>query len=110
MGQLLEYKGYHTTVTYDSDDDFLVGKIIGITDVIAFHAYDINEFKEMFHRSVDDYLDFCKENNKVPDKEYKGVFNVRVTPALHKQLVLKAESLGETLNSAVVHAITNYVS
>ena len=110
MGQLLEYKGYHTTMTYDSDDDILVWRPIGITDIIAFHANDVKEFKEVFHRSVDDYIEFCLENGKQPEKEYKAAFNVRVTPELHKQLVLKAEADGETLNAAVVHAITQYVS
>ena len=110
MGQLLEYKGYHTTMTYDSDDDILVGRIVGINDVIGFHASDVKEFKEAFHRAVDDYLDFCRENNKKPEKEYKGAFNVRVTPALHKQLALKAEADGETLNAAVTRAIAQYVA
>lgn len=110
MGQLLEYRGYHTKVVYDSDDDVLVGRIIGITDVIGFHANDMKEFKEIFRRSVDDYIEFCKENGKQPEKEYKGAFNVRVNPELHKKLVLKAEADGETLNAAVVHAIAQYVA
>ena len=109
MGQLLEYKGYHTAMTYDSDDDILVGRLIGITDVVGFHANDIAEFKEIFHRCVDDYLDYCTRIGKKPDKEYKGAFNVRVSPALHRQLALKAEADGESLNAAVVHAITQYV-
>ncbi len=110
MSQLLEYKGYHTAMTYDSDDDILVGRLIGITDIIAFHANDVKEFKEIFYRSVDDYIDYCKEIGKQPEKEYKGAFNVRVTPDLHKQLALKAEADGESLNAAVVHAITQYVA
>lgn len=110
MGQLLEYKGYHTTMTYDSDDDILVGRIIGITDTIGFHANDVKEFKEIFHRTVDDYLDFCFENGKNPEKEYRGAFNVRITPSLHKQLVLKAEADGETLNAIVVRAISQYIA
>ena len=110
MGQLLEYKGYHTTVTYDSDDDILVGRLIGINDVVGFHASDLKEFKENFHQSVDNYLDYCKEIGKTPDREYKGVFNIRITPALHKKLALKAEADGDTLNAAVVQAITQYVN
>jgi len=88
----------------------LVGRLIGINDVVGFHANDIGEFKEKFHNAVDDYIDFCIENGKQPEKEYKGAFNVRVAPELHKQLALKAEADGETLNAAVVHAITQYIA
>ncbi len=110
MSQLLEYKGYHTAMKYDAEDDILVGRLIGITDIVAFHAKDIEAFKMNFYRAVDEYVEYCKEVGKQPEKEYKGTFNVRITPALHKQLVLKAESEGNTLNAAVAQAITQYVT
>ena len=44
-----------------------------------------------------------------PEKEYKGTFNVRIQPLLHKQLVVFALKNGETLNSVVGKAIENYI-
>ena len=38
--------------------------------------------------SLDDYLAFCEEVGKSPEKEYKGTFNVRISPERHKEMVL----------------------
>ena len=58
---------------------------------------------------VDNYLIFCEEVGKTPEKEYKGVFNVRVTPELHRALSTIAFQKSETLNSIVEEALENYV-
>ena len=46
---------------------------------------DIQNVEKEFHEAVDDYLEFCKEVGKEPDKEYKGSFNVRISLELHKK-------------------------
>lgn len=107
---MLEYKGYHASITYNDKDQLLVGKVIGISDDIAFHGTSVEEMKHKFHDAVDDYLDFCKEVGKNPDKEYRGTFNVRINPALHKKLAEKAYETHHSLNAAVEEAISEYVS
>ena len=59
---------------------------------------------------VDDYLEFCKDVGKEPDKEYKGTFNIRISPDLHKRLAIVAMQNGDTLNATVEKAIVNYVT
>lgn len=66
--------------------------------------------EEEFHAAVDDYLEFCKEVGKEPDKEYKGTFNIRISPDLHKRLAIVAMQNGDTLNAMVEKAIVNYVT
>lgn len=51
----------------------------------------------------------CLEKGVQPEKLYKGTFNVRVSPELHKSLSLFAVLSGKTLNSVVEEAIRNYV-
>ena len=76
---MLEYKGYHTTMTYDSDDNVYFGRIIGIFDFVGFHAGSIDEFEKAFHRAVDNYLDFYEEQHiqrqkcGIKEKSNKGV-------------------------------------
>ena len=110
MINILEYKGYHSKIEFNISSKTLRGIIIGINDYVDFETDDLSKVEAEFHSAVDDYIEFCKEVGKEPEKEYKGAFNVRVTPALHKQLALRAEADGETLNAAVVHAITQYVA
>jgi len=59
--------------------------------------------------AVDEYLNVCIELGKEPEKSYKGTFNVRIDPALHRQLVVYSSSHGKSLNAVVAEAISNYV-
>lgn len=102
---VLEYKGYHTSITYDAHAGRLRGVINGIEDHVDFSSDKIEEIENEFHVAVDDYLEFCKEVGKSPCKEYKGVFNVRIQPALHRELVQISEKTGETLNAVVERAL-----
>lgn len=110
MKNLLEYKGYHTKIEFDSEALVLRGKIEGIKDLVNFESTDISTVKEEFHAAVDDYLEFCKEVGKEPDKEYKGTFNIRISPELHKKLAIVAMKNGDTLNATVEKAIVEYVT
>ena len=106
---VLEYKGYHARVVFDSAGLILHGKIEGINDLVTFECDDITKVENEFHKAVDDYLIFCEDIGQEPDKEYKGSFNVRVTPELHKRLVEVSFYNEETLNSSVERAIELYV-
>lgn len=107
---ILEYKGYHTSITYDAHSGRLRGVINGIDDHIDFSSDKVEEIEQEFQKAVDDYLEFCAEVGKVPGKEYKGVFNVRVKPTLHKKLVQISEKDGETLNAVVERALQLFVT
>ena len=104
-----EYKGYHTKILFDADEMILHGKIEGIDDLVTFESNDTEKIIEEFHSAVDDYLQFCEEVGKSPEKEYKGSFNVRVSPELHRSLCTIAFRMSETLNSVVEKALVNYV-
>lgn len=75
MNSMLEYKGYCATIDYDAEDDLLVGEVFGISDSLNFHGKSLDELKQAFHDSIDNYLEFCKKIGKEPEKEFKGVFN-----------------------------------
>jgi predicted HicB family RNase H-like nuclease len=110
MNNILEYKGYHTRVEYDSESMTLRGKIEGINDYVDFECADILSVDSEFHAAVDDYLEFCKEVGKTPEKEYKGSFNVRISPELHKQIAVCALKDGCSLNSEIEKAIAVFVN
>ena len=57
-----------------------------------------------------DYLEICKQTGKEPFKSYKGSFNIRITPDLHKKAVQKSISRGVSLNQFVQEAIEHEVS
>ena len=105
MNSMLEYKGYHASIEYDAEDNIFVGEVFGITDSLNFHGTSITELKEMFEQSVDNYLELCEKIGKNPDKEFKGTFNVRIPPEMHKKAALAAAQQKITLNQYVIKAL-----
>ena len=109
MNSILEYKGYYTNVTFDSETKSLFGKIEGINDLVTFESDNAEKIEDEFRSAVDDYLVYCKEMGKEPEKVYKGRFNVRISPELHQRVARKATEENGTINSIVEKAIRAYV-
>ena len=108
--QLLHYKGYSAKPEYSVEDRIFYGKILGIDDLVNFMSENAGELEKEFHAAVDDYLEFCKEIGKEPQKEYKGTFNVRVSPELHRQIAVCAATQDISLNRFVENALRNAVA
>jgi predicted HicB family RNase H-like nuclease len=109
MEKMMEYKGYYGTVEYSLEDQVLHGKVVGINGLLSYEGETIKDLEDDFHGVVDEYLADCKAEGLKPQKSYKGVFNVRVTPELHRDLALTAEEKGETLNKVVSDALSDYL-
>jgi predicted HicB family RNase H-like nuclease len=101
----LAYKGYMGLLEVDLDAGELFGRTVGMRDVITFQGKTIEEARTSFEESIDFYLDCCRKEGKQPDRPYSGRFNVRITPELHRRLVMLAESRGQSLNEAVGEAL-----
>ena len=109
MSNLLSYKNYNGTVEYSSDDNCLFGKVLGIKSLISYEGNSLNELKEDFENAIDEYLEDCEEIGVSPELPYKGVFNVRIAPELHRCIAQYAIKNGKSLNSAVEEAINSFV-
>ena len=64
----MAYKGYEANFDYSDDDECFVGHIASIEDVVGFHADSIPELRAAFEEAVDDYLEFCAELERTPQK------------------------------------------
>ena len=103
---MMEYKGYFAKVDFIDDDNIFHGEIINLRDVITFEGETVDELKQAFQDSVDDYLDFCKQRGEDPEKPYSGKFVVRVEPELHKNITIEARKEGKSLNVWVKDALS----
>ena len=92
-------------VVHDEEDKIFVGEVFGVTDSLNFHGCSISELEESFHNCIDNYINLCAQIGKEPEKEFSGSFNVRTTPALHKEASEYAAENGITLNQVVSKAI-----
>ena len=102
---MMEYKGYYAQVVFDEDANVFHGEIINLRDVITFEGETVDELRQAFQDSVDDYLEFCAERGENPEKPYSGKFVVRVNPELHKRVAIEARKRGVSINSLVGEAL-----
>lgn len=107
--KFLEHKGYTATVEFDADDGILVGRVIGVNDVITFHGTTVKEVVSAFRESVDDYLAACAKLGQSPDKPASGKFIVRASPLTHRSALAMATAEGKSLNAWVVGVIERAV-
>ena len=106
---VLEYKGYNGTVDFSAEDNILCGKVIGIKSLISYEGDSLKSLREDFEGAVDEYLDLCAREGIEPEKAYRGSFNVRIAPSVHRDLVLYADAHHQTLNSTVEQAISSFI-
>ena len=109
MSNTMEYKGYVGSVEFSEEDCIFFGKVMGIRALLSYEGSTARELVADFHGAVDDYLAMCEAEGKEPEKAFKGRFNVRISPELHKQLVVRATAQQMSLNSYVEQALANSV-
>lgn len=107
MSNTMEYKGYVGTVEFSEPDCVFYGKVIGIKALISYEGTTGQELVSDFHSAVDDYLEVCAAENKEPERAYKGSFNIRISPELHKQLAIKAMEAQTSLNSFIEKTLSS---
>lgn len=110
MSSLLSYKNYNGTVEYSKEDNCLYGKVIGIKSLLSYEGDSVKELEQDFQNAIDTYLEDCEERNIEPERPYKGTFNVRISPELHRNIAVYAIEHGKSLNAVVEEAIGNMVA
>jgi predicted HicB family RNase H-like nuclease len=102
---VLQYKDFLAVVYFSDADDRFFGRIEGIDDLVSFEGRSVVELRRAFREAADDYLELCRAARKDPMRSYKGSFNVRIDPELHRQAAREAASMGISLNQFVQAAI-----
>jgi predicted HicB family RNase H-like nuclease len=98
---MMKYKGYVGKVEYDSDAKLFHGEVVGLKDTITFQATNAEDLEREFRKSIDVYLDWCKELGEKPEKMFSGKLHIRMTPDLHAHLAIEAARRGISLNDLI---------
>lgn len=94
----MRYKGYSARIDYDARDDIFVGRVLGMKDIISFHASSVPELHEAFRHALEDYLADCAEQGIEPEKPASGKVMLRIRPEVHAAASIAARSAGLSLN------------
>ncbi len=106
---MMEYKGYIGKVEFDDEAGLFHGEIINLRDVITYAGESVQELRQAFQASIEDYLAFCAERGETPEKPFSGTFTVRVSPDLHRAIAVKAKLEDKSLNSWLGEVLTERV-
>ncbi|WP_329610485.1 type II toxin-antitoxin system HicB family antitoxin [Jiella pelagia] len=99
------YKGYTGTVEYDDVAMLFHGEVAGIRDVVTFQARTAEDLRKAFEDSVDDYLDFCRNENVEPQKPFSGTLSLRTSPELHQRIAAAAARRSASINQWIVETL-----
>jgi predicted HicB family RNase H-like nuclease len=102
---MMKYKGYTATVQFDAEAGLLHGELEDISDVVTFQADSVAELEAEFHAAVDDYLEFCKEEGREPNRPFSGKLVLRMNPELHRTASRVARTSKQSLNAFISSAV-----
>lgn len=110
MSNVMEYRGYVGSIEFSEEDCILFGKVQGIRSLISYEGESARELVNDFHTAVDEYLKLCEERGTEPERAYKGTFNIRISPELHKSAAIFAYEHKVSLNSIVERALARFIT
>lgn len=102
---VLKYKGYTAVVSYDAEDNILVGSVVGVDDIIGFHADSAEEIRKEFKIAIDGYLETCKRAGEKPDKPRGGLITLALPLDLELCLERAAEETGKNTKTLILDAV-----
>lgn len=105
----MSHKGYTARVGYDERDDIFVGRVLGLRSIISFHGKTVAELRREFAAAVKDYLTNCEEEGVTPEKPASGKLLLRVPSEVHSKALIKAQSMGKSLNQWATEALERAV-
>ena len=80
-----------------------------MSNLLSYEGDSVKELERDFQNVIDTYLEDCEERNIEPEQPYKGTFNVRISPELHRNIAVYAIEHGKSLNAVVEEAIGKMV-
>jgi predicted HicB family RNase H-like nuclease len=80
-----------------------------IDDLVTFEANMVEDLEQNFQDSVDEYVKTCQKLGREMQKVYKGFFNVRISPKLHKLAYQRALKNNISLNALVGKSLEKYI-
>ncbi|MFN0277949.1 MAG: type II toxin-antitoxin system HicB family antitoxin [Pyrinomonadaceae bacterium] len=98
MNNILEYKGFKAKIEFSADDNVFFGRLIGIEDIVSFHAETVKQLRKVFRESVDFHIEVCEKVGKNPKKLYSGNVMLRLPNKLHEKIAEAAAATGKSIN------------
>ena len=101
----MTHEGYVALVELDEEAGLFHGEVINTRDVLTFQGRTVDELKTAFAETIADYVEWCEERGKQPERPYSGHFTVRLPPDLHRRVATAAAREHKSVNAFVAEAL-----
>lgn len=101
---------FHAVIEFDPDLDLFRGEILGLNGGADFYGKNPKELRAEFKRSLQVFLEVCKEKGIAPRRNFSGKFNLRISPELHEKLAIAAQAQGKSINALAQEALRDCVA
>ena len=105
MTNIMKYKKYVATVELDAEAGLLHGEIINLSDVVTFQGRSVDELRQAFKESVEDYLEGLRRVRKRTRKAVYGTIRGSTTARGAPMAVLAAKIENKSLNAWVAEKL-----
>jgi predicted HicB family RNase H-like nuclease len=107
---VMTVEGYHAKIEYDEERDLFRGEILGLNGGADFYGKNPKELRTEFKKSLQVFLEVCKEKGLEPRRNFSGKFNLRISPELHERLAIEAQAQGKSINTLAQEALQERVA
>ena len=101
---------FHAKIEYDEDLDLFRGEILGLSGGADFYGKNPKELRAEFKKSLQVFLDVCREKGIEPRRHFSGRFNLRIPPELHERLAIAAQAQGKSINTLAQEALQQRIA
>ena len=105
----MKLDNYSAKIEYDPEIDLFRGEILGLNGGADFYGKNPEELRIEFKKSLQVFLDVCKQKGIEPTRDFSGKFNLRIGKELHQKISIEAASEGKSINQWVVDTLSNSV-
>jgi predicted HicB family RNase H-like nuclease len=101
---------YQAKIEYDADLDMFRGEILSLNGGADFYGKNTRELRAEFKKSLQVFLEVCREKGIEPRRNYSGKFNLRIPADLHEKLAIVAQAEGKSINTLAQEALQQRVA
>lgn len=109
MKNVMQFGEYNAVISYDPEIQLFRGEFIGLNGGADFYADSIKNLRKEGETSLQVFLDYAKEKNIPPKKQFSGKLVLRLKPEIHEKYKLlaaaKKVSLNQLLNETLEKAV-----
>ena len=107
---LMTVDEYQAKIEYDEEIDLFRGEILGLSGGADFYGKNPKELRTEFKKSLQVFLEVCKEKGIEPRRHFSGKFYLRIPPELHERLAIEAQAQGKSINTLAQEALQERVA